>query len=95
MSKKKRSRRGKADDSDRSQRSAAPGWWNDLEQAFFASAPPDEPPPPAEPLRFDDLSQVTPPRRHGRLMNQHLIAIVLASVTLLIVLTAVVFASHR
>jgi len=73
----------------RSEKIAAAAAWTDFEQAFFEAAPPDEPEPPAEPLRFEDPAS---PASGRRLPPQSLLAIVLAIVTVLIGLTAVVFA---
>ena len=80
--------------------------WTDLEQGFFASAPPDEPQPSAEPERFDDLVATAPTGRRFTEVLARLIAalsapridlrvvtIGIASVMLLIGLSAVVFAS--
>ena len=61
MSKRKRSRRTKRNETAQVRR-ADEAAWSDLEQAFFAAAPPDEPGPPAEPVRFDDLISAAPRR---------------------------------
>jgi len=91
----------------KSRRSLEPAW-NDLEQTFFASAPSDEPQPAAEPESFDDLIPPAPSRRRWPELRQRLIAalsaprvnfrvvtIAIASVMLLIGLSAVVFASRH
>jgi hypothetical protein len=83
--------------------------WTDLEQTFFASAPPDEPEPSAAPDLFDDLvPPAAPSRRQWTELRRRLVAaltaprvdlrivtIALASVMLLIGLSAVVFASRH
>jgi hypothetical protein len=82
--------------------------WTDLEQAFFASAPPDEPEASPEPESFDDLIPAVPSRRRMAELADRLIAtlsapwldlrmmtIAIASVMLLIGLSAAVFASRH
>ena len=85
--------------------------WNQLEQTFFASAPSDDPEAPPEPERFDDLddlvslapSQRRWPERLHRLIaalftprvDLRVVTIAIASVMLLIGLSAVVFASRH
>ena len=109
MAKHKRLRKMKTNDraADRSRRSPESAW-SDLEQTFFESAPPDEPQPSAEPERFDDLIPAAPSRPQWTELLQRLIAalsaprvdlrvvtIGIASVMLLIGLSAVVFASRH
>jgi len=111
MAKHKRPRKTKTKDraADGSRRSPEPVW-TDLEQDFFASAPSDEPQPSAEPERFDDLDLVpaTPKSPRWTELLARLIAtlsaprvdlrvvtIGIASVMLLIGLSAVVFASRH
>jgi hypothetical protein len=103
MSKKKRNKKAKG----RSKGSVADsGWervWNDVEETFFASAPPDQAEPPAAPECFDDLAPNPSPREaatwatwdkwSGRAIRPRVAAIALASVAILLGLTAVVFAS--
>jgi len=80
--------------------------WSDVEEAFFATAPPDEAEPPVAPESFDDLLPIAPPheaatwatlatleRWLGRTIRPSVAAIALASVLILLGLTAVVFAS--
>ena len=74
--------------------------WSDLEKAFFASAPPDEAEPPAAAESFDDLLPIPSPRAaarwdrgSGRGSRPTFATIALASVLMLLALTAVVFAS--
>jgi hypothetical protein len=82
--------------------------WTDLEQTFFASAPPDEPEPASEPEQFDDLIPPEPSRRRMAELVDRLIAVLsapridfrvvtiaIASVMLLIGLSAAVFASRH
>jgi hypothetical protein len=109
MAKHKRLRKMKTNDraADRSRRSPESAW-TDLEQTFFESAPPDEPQPSAEPEQFDDLIPAAPSRPSWTALLQRLIAalsaprvdlrvvtIGIASVMLLIGLSAVVFASRH
>jgi hypothetical protein len=47
------------------------GAWSDLERGFFAAAPPDVPVPPPEPMRFDDLDPIAPPRPDWRARLSH------------------------
>lgn len=54
--------------------------WDELEQGFFAAAPPDVPEPPPEPMRFDDLDPVAPPRPERRLSAWRASATVTAAV---------------
>jgi hypothetical protein len=98
MSKKKRNKTTKG----RFKGSVADtGWeraWSDIEEAFFATAPPDQAEPPAPPESFDDLDLVPVPsgpwdRGSGRVFRPNAAAIALASVLMLLALTAVVFAS--
>jgi len=103
MAKHKRSRRHKADANASNAPARAP--WSDLEQSFFDSAPPDEPQAPAEPERFDDLVPALPAQRAwaervltaitAPRLDHRIITIAIASVMLLIGLSAVVFASHH
>jgi hypothetical protein len=69
--------------------------WSDVEEAFFATAPPDQAEPPAAPESFDDLVMIPSPRAagRGRGVRPSVAAIALASVLILLGLTAVVFAS--
>ena len=109
MAKHKRPRKMKTKDraADGSRRSPEPVW-TDLEQNFFASAPSDEPQPSAEPDKFDDLIPAAPtgPRWTELLerlfaaltaprVDFRVITIGIASVMLLIGLSAVVFASRH
>ena len=108
MAKHKRPRKMKtkdraADGSRRSPESA----WTDLEQTFFESAPPDEPQPSAEPEQFDDLVPAAPTPQWTELLQRliaalsaprvdfRVVTIGIASVMLLIGLSAVVFASRH
>jgi hypothetical protein len=99
MSKRKRSRKVET---------IAPAW-SDVEQTFFDTAPPDDPGPPATPQGFDDLLAAEPQRpttawvaraatEARRLLDAGLRGqtfwIVLATVLVLLGLSAVVFASH-
>ena len=103
MAKRKHWHKTKSDAADRKSGSPAP--WSDLEQTFFASAPPDEPEPPAEPDTFDDLVAAMPARRSwteraiaeiaAPRLDRRLITIAIASMMLLLGLSAVVFASLR
>ena len=92
---------------DMARRSPEPAW-TELEQTFFASAPPDEPEPASEPEQFDDLIPPAPSRRQWTELAQRLVAalsaprldfrvvtIAIASVMLLIGLSAAVFASRH
>jgi hypothetical protein len=102
---KKRNKKPKARSSNRvadSSRRSGETIWSDLEQAFFASAPPDVAEPLPEPERFDDLVAATPLRSGaGRFaawptaqsLGRQSVAIALASVLMLIGLSAVLFAS--
>jgi hypothetical protein len=75
--------------------------WSDVDEAFFASAPPDQPEPPAAPESFDDLLPIPSPRAAGRgipaaretsiRLSRGVVTIALATVLMLI--SAVVFAS--
>jgi hypothetical protein len=85
--------------------------WNQLEQTFFASAPSDEPEAPAEPERFDDLEDLVLPAPSDRRWTERVhrliaalftprvdlrvVTIAIASVMLLVGLSAVVFASRH
>ena len=105
MAKRKRSQKGMARVTSQRGLSVNTGF-SDVEEAFFASAPPDEP-LIVPPEQFDD--DLVPPtsQRHDweRLLDQffaalpipqldrRLITIAIASVMLLIGLSAVVFAS--
>ena len=99
MSKKKRNKRTKG----RSKGSVADScWervWSDVEEAFFATAPPDQAEPPAAPESFDDLLPIPSPGgaatwdRGWRGIRPSAAAIALASMLILLGLTAVVFAS--
>jgi len=40
--------------------------FDELERGFFAAAPPDVAEPPPEPMRFDDLDPIAPPRPEPR-----------------------------
>ena len=109
MAKHKRPRKLKIQNraADSSRRSPEPVW-TDLEQTFFASAPPDEPEAPSEPEQFDDL---LPPTSSGHQLSElarrlvaalsaprldfRVVTIAIASVMLLIGLSAAVFASHH
>ena len=103
MAKHKRSRRHKADANPSNGSTRTP--WSDLEQDFFASAPPDEPQAPADPERFDDLVSALPAQRAwtervlaaitAPRLDHRIITIAIASVMLLIGLSAVVFASRH
>jgi hypothetical protein len=73
----------------RSQKVAAAAVWSDFELAFFAAAPPDEPQPSVEPVRFEEPGWPAPRRRAP---VQQWVTIALAIVTVLIGLSAVVFA---
>ncbi len=109
MAKRKRPRKMKTQDraADLSRRSPEPAW-TDLEQTFFASAPPDEPEAPSEPEQFDDLIPAAPARPQWTDVARRLVAalsaprldfrvitIAIASVLLLIGLSAAVFASRH
>jgi hypothetical protein len=107
MAKHKRSRRHKAGATPSSNGPARTPF-SDLEQTFFASAPPDDAEAPAEPERFDDLDDpitALAPRRAwtervlaaiaAPRLDLRVITIAIASVMLLIGLSAVVFASRR
>ena len=79
--------------------------WSDVEEAFFATAPPDQAEPPAAPESFADLDLLPIPSPGGAAawatwdkwsgagMRPRMVAIALASVLILLGLTAVVFAS--
>jgi hypothetical protein len=104
MAKRKHWQKTKGDVADRKSGSPAP--WTDLEQTFFASAPPDDPEAPAEPESFDDLMPAAVATRRdlssrviaalsAPRLDRRLITIAIATVMLLIGLSAVVFASHH
>ncbi len=77
--------------------------WSDVEETFFASAPPDEAEPPSAPESFDDLVPIPSLREEATWatwarwlesgVRPRVAAIALASVLILLGLTAVVFAS--
>jgi hypothetical protein len=104
MAKRKHWHKTKGDAADRKSGSPAP--WSDLEQTFFASAPPDEPEAPAEPESFDDLIPAAMVARRDLTtrvidalsaprVDRRIITIAIATVMLLIGLSAAVFASHH
>jgi len=97
MSKKKRNKRTKGRSNDSMAASSRERVWSDIEEAFFASAPPDQAEPPTAAESFDDLLPLPSPREaatwSGRAIRPSVAAIALASVAILLGLTAVVFAS--
>ena len=106
MSKKHRNKTAKGRSKGRVADSGGERAWSDVEEAFFATAPPDEAEPPAAVESFDDLLPIPSPggaapwpmwaRWQGWLgsgVRPGMAAIALASVLILLGLTAVVFAS--
>jgi hypothetical protein len=102
MSKKKRNKTTKRRSKVGVAESCRERSWSDVEEAFFANAPPDQAEPPAAPESFDDLLPIASPgegatwamwdRWSGR-VPPRVAAIALASMLILLGLTAVVFAS--
>jgi len=103
MSKKHRNKTAKGRSKGRVADSGGERAWSDVEEAFFATAPPDEAEPPAAAESFDDLLPIPSPGGAAtwpmwdKLLEsgvpRGVAAIALASVLILLGLTAVLFAS--